>query len=276
MRSFLIAGLLLLSACASSRADRKLASQLPELKLHSRTLKNPNTYRSGSDENAVLLKLLKGSEQAFDLSNDPEDEEAKLYLAVSQAQDHAKSNPDYLANLLSTPELVALIHYTQRGYKNLNSALWAGEYGGDPKTLEKKILVLLSAVNRLPLLTADIRRGEMYEFEFIKKKDPLAAKKRYDSYIAEEEFVAKGFWSATRATKIESRGRFLRNAMIIYKIRSKTGRNIEEISFYPEEEEVLFLPNTRFKVKSKQILERAVTQEYPFDYAYEVTLEELD
>lgn len=276
MKLLLGAWLIILSACTSLQSERQLASQLPELKLYSRVLKDPNSYRSGPNEDAVLLKLLSDSDRAFFLTSDPEEEDAKLYLAVTQRLEYAKKNPDYIVNLLSTAELVALVHYTQRGYKNLNSALWAGNFGEDPKTLEKKILVLLSALNKLPLHVEDIRRGEMYEIISVEKKDPVAAKKRYDSYVPEEEFVAKGFWSATRATQIESRARFLRNAMITYKIFSKTGRNIEELSFYPEEEEVLFLPNTRFKIKSKQILERVATKEYPYNYAYEVTLEEID
>ncbi len=276
MRPFLSAGFLLLSACSSFNSERHLASQLPELKLHSKVLKNPNSFRSGSDENAVLLKLFAESERAYDLSADPEDDAAKLYLAVNQILEHAQDTPDYVANLLSKPELIALLHYTQRGYRNLNSALWAGQFGSDPKILEKKILVLLSALNKLPFYQSQVWRGEMYSISSGEKKDPVLAKERYDSYVIGEEFVAKGFWSTTKATRIESRGRFLRNAMIIYRIQSKTGRSIEELSYYPEEEEVLFLPNTRFKVLDKTILKRIANQEYPFDYAYEIKMEELD
>lgn len=267
-----ILGLLLVS-CASLEGSREPASQLPELKLYSKVVNNPNEYTSSEEEDAVLSKLLAESERHFFISSDPEADEAKLHLAVSQSIEHAKDNPNYIANLLTIDELTAVIHYTQRGFKNLNSALWTGNFGDEPLVLEKKILVLLSALNKLPPSSGNILRGEMYSPH--EKKDPAEALKRFNSYNLNEEFVAKGFWSATKATRQESKGRFITPAFIVFKIKSQTARDIEPLSYHPEEEEWLFLPNTRFRVKAKQRVARVATPAHPFDHSYEITLEEI-
>lgn len=260
-------------SCANLNTSRELASQLPELKLYSRVIKNPQDYASTEEEDAVFSKLLAESERHFDITSDPEADEAKLYLTVSQLFEHAKANPKFVANLLTIEELTAVVHYTQRGFKNLNAALWNGNYGEDPVGLESKIVVLLSALNKLPASKGNVLRGELYSVH--EKKDHAEALRRFESYKVNEEFVSKGFWSTTKGLRKESRGSFITNAFIVLKIKSKTARDIEMLSHHPEEEEWLFLPNTRFRVISKQKLAREKTAAHPYDYYYEIVLKEL-
>ena len=79
------------------------------------------------------------------------------------------------------------------------------------------------------------------------------------------------FWSATKERKIAEN--FLADSFrnILFVINSKKNYiDLEEISKYKNEKEVLFLPFTEFLVKSKKIII------FKRKKVYEVQLEELD
>lgn len=130
--------------------------------------------------------------------------------------------------------------------------------------------MLLSALNKLPPIAADVFRGEVGS-----TYDHQKALERYSSIPAEGGIYQPAqFTSTTRGRTVESQS-FINDYQILYFIKGKTGRNMSEISTRPYEDEVLFLPYTRFRVLKKEIITMEKTTKYPQTRKYIITLKEI-
>jgi hypothetical protein len=176
------------------------------------------------------------------------------------------------ANLEDFPSLkkeeIAAVYLYGDGKLNYNwvRALRSGEVKEIQK-YEAEIKVLSSALNKLPPYKGTVSR-----------KAALLAKdlKRYQPG---DTIIESGFTSTTfdryDPTELVTpmRGSNPKLNSVIFKIKSKTGKSIQELTRY-NENEVLFPPGTKFKVVSRntQILKvRPVHKDAEkFDWPYEV------
>jgi hypothetical protein len=142
-----------------------------------------------------------------------------------------------------TDEEFAVIRYytTPEGYRNFNRAL-RGEIDMTPFFQEYKAF-LNASLDKLPVYTQIKERilwRGLRNIELSKVKEMY----KLDEMIEEKHFVSSAY----------DEGKFIassreRDFEVILKIRAKSGRVIDDISSLPEEAEVLFKTNTKFKVK---------------------------
>lgn len=132
---------------------------------------------------------------------------------------------------LSFPEFYSIFVYTQYGYEQINN--WP-----KPKSAYSNIAQirknLSSALNKLPIYKGTVYMGTYLDQEAI--QNILSS-----GLIQYEENFVSG--SATTGYR-----EFISNAVIIFK--SKSGRTIESVTSVPGEDEILFKPGVRLKVKS--------------------------
>jgi hypothetical protein len=128
-----------------------------------------------------------------------------------------------------TPEQKAAIRdYSDSGYRRINEQLRARAI---TFSIRRKISILISALGELPNFQGDVFRGAAIEEGLLKKYQ------RVGQVITERAFV-----SASRSPSKAFSGN------VRFYIISKRGKEIAPWSAYPDEEEVLFSPNTGFKV----------------------------
>jgi hypothetical protein len=128
-----------------------------------------------------------------------------------------------------TPEQKAAIRdYSDSGYRRMNEQLRARAF---TDRIRDKINVLTSALEELPNFQGDVFRGAAMEEELLRKYQ------RVGEVITERAFI-----SASRSPSKAFSGN------VRFYIISKRGKEIDQWSAYPDEEEVLFPPDTRFKV----------------------------
>ena len=128
-----------------------------------------------------------------------------------------------------TPEQEAAIRdYSDSGYRKINEQLRARAFTAG---IRHKINILTSALEELPNFRGDVFRGAAID------GGRLTEYRRVGRVITERAFI-----SASRSPSKAFSGN------VRFYIISKRGKEIDEWSAYPDEEEVLFLPNTRFKV----------------------------
>ncbi|MBD0256487.1 MAG: hypothetical protein ICV83_12280 [Cytophagales bacterium] len=142
-----------------------------------------------------------------------------------------------------TDEEFAVIRYytTPEGYRNFNRAL-RGEIDMTPFFQEYKAF-LNASLEKLPIynqIQEKILWRGLKNIELSKVKDMY----KLDEVIEEKHFVSSAY----------DEGKFIassreRDFEVILKIKAKSGRLIDDISSMPEEAEVLFKTNTKFKVK---------------------------
>jgi len=144
-------------------------------------------------------------------------------------------------------ELSAIRKYTQTaGAHDLNTALW----NDTPLSLNLSLFkdTLVSALKRLPDFKGTVRRAAKVPKKFL------------PGYEVGKTVVFKGF---TSTSKGDNWRRFSGDH---FTITSERGKLIRDIAYLQDEEEVLFPPNTKFKV-----IEREDRGEY-----FHFTLEEID
>lgn len=252
----------------------------PALQIRSGPLDLENYKLDDEAATATLQKLLEESQTEHHNDFYQESRGAYLYRTYTDALNAAQSDERHPARKLSSDELIAVVNYSLNGFEPINKALWENDYGAQPDKVEHQIMGLLSALLKLPPYDKNMNKAfnvERGEFNGnAENYDAVAAQARYDSFIPGEVFENRGFWSTTRGQEAGARGHFLNYAMIVYKIKSKSGRSIERLSHRPDEEEVLFLPLRKFKVISKQKVPRTeMVAQYPLDFNYQIDLEEL-
>jgi hypothetical protein len=130
---------------------------------------------------------------------------------------------------MPTPEQEAAIRdYSDSGYRKINEQLRTRVF---TQRTRRKINILASALEGLPNFEGDVFRGAAIEERLLRKYQ------RVGQIITERAFI-----SASRSPSKAFSGN------VRFYIISKRGKEIDQSSAYPEEEEVLFLPDTRFKV----------------------------
>lgn len=129
-----------------------------------------------------------------------------------------------------TPEQQSAIRdYSDGGYRRMNEQLRDRTVAD---RIRRKIDTLTSALDNLPDFRGDVFRGATVD-------DPKLLKRyrRVGETITERAFV-----SASRSPSKAFSGN------VRFYIISRHGKEIEEWSAYPDEEEVLFAPGAQFKV----------------------------
>jgi len=139
--------------------------------------------------------------------------------------------------------------YTDTGFFNINKYLGTGKVfrhldAANEQTedeIKGGIECLKNALSDLPNY-----EGTTYRGDTIKKKNLDDFKNNLDNNYLE----FKSFLSTTKSTE-QAEGFALTRAdeyKVIYSIKSKKGKDIENYSDWESEKEVLFMPNTRFNV----------------------------
>ncbi|WP_413290752.1 ADP-ribosyltransferase [Bdellovibrio sp. HCB337] len=185
--------------------------------------------------------------------------------------------PTHPLHKLSELELASLVEYSEWGYQNVNTYLWnpkkAQLSAEESKMAEARILMIVSALNKLPTYKGIVYRGDFISFQSAFKE----AHKYYDS-LPEVGGIHTflGFTSTTEGKSPASRKEYIENAALSYVIKSKSGRSIKDASTRKnEEEEVLFLPQSKFRVIKKERVPVEPTDEYPFTERFVIHLEEI-
>ena len=127
---------------------------------------------------------------------------------------------------LSKVEAAHIVAYSGNAYKKTNAQLRSGQL--DPATYRHS-KQLEKALSKLPAYDGTVyRKADLTEAQFSKYKTGSVTIERGFTSSSTE----MGTWSGSYK----------------YQIKSKTGRNITQLSSHPGENEVLFLPNTGFRV----------------------------
>ena len=133
---------------------------------------------------------------------------------------------------LHPTESVAINRYTQSSYyEQINRTLRSSSPVPTEETREL-ILVLASALNKLPGFEGTLFRGAVLSPEVLAR------------YVPGETIEEAGFLSTSRSKSFAAK-----RAATLFVIDSNgMGKDIASMSRFPREEEVLFLPHSRFKV----------------------------
>ena len=128
-----------------------------------------------------------------------------------------------------TPEQKAAIRdYSDSGYRRINGQLRARAVTARTR---HEINALISALKELPGFEGDVFRSAAIEGRLLRKYQ------RVGTVITERAFI-----STSRSPSKAFSGN------VRFYLISKRGKEIDQWSEYPDEEEVLFPPGTRFKV----------------------------
>lgn len=154
---------------------------------------------------------------------------------------------------LTDEEKVAIYAYTGSGYGGLNEAL---RKGGEKAEAAKPCMQKLnSALNKLPPYKGHlVRRGGTLPEDLLKQHVPGAVV-NYPAYTSSSMTI--GFGS---------------NHMFV--IYSNSGRDVAKYSMHPHEAEVLFMPNTKFKVIDRR--QKPVGPGYGYQQVTEFVLVEAE
>ena len=159
---------------------------------------------------------------------------------------------------LSVPEHEAIYTYTGALHGRLNEQMGfrlADGIAHKADILEGYGDVLSQALKKMPTTKGTVHRAVSLPQEVI------------DSYVVGEERLEVEFWSATHA------GYHVFSGNVHFEIKSKTGRNIEPLSKYSDDEmETLFDRNTNFRVISKTLVNK---ENDKLNGAWQIELEEV-
>ncbi len=168
-------------------------------------------------------------------------------------------------SLPSSQELAAIKDYTGGVFEHLNRYLRGN------RTFFQKLLALgtlgrytTALTSSAKLITSGLNRLPAYQDKNVYRATHLPDG-AYHSYTPGSVITEHGFTSCSKTMK----GIRIQPGHVVFVIRSREGRDIQKFSISPHEEEVLFRPETRFKVLSKE------TGETPFGPARFVYLEEM-
>lgn len=157
-------------------------------------------------------------------------QDAKEYAQYETHQKALKIN-----NKIRPAETFCVDKYTGDFFVDINYYL---RNGGEPKEefFEKYRKVMNSALDKLESYKGTVYRGSDLSLEVINK---------YKKAAETGEPYTENYYLST--SKSEKKA-FERNT--IYEIKSKTGKQIEELSYFSQEKEVLFKEGTKFKINS--------------------------
>lgn len=142
---------------------------------------------------------------------------------------------------LEKEELEVINSYTRLSYKYWNSYL-RGKISKISEDDSNKIKTLQNLFEKMPKYNGDVIRGV----------DIGDSRVFLNKFVPGEIVTMKGFVSTTISENSRELGNFIKDedSSVIFKINSKSGMPIDGLSQYPEENEILFNHNTKFKVVS--------------------------
>lgn len=136
---------------------------------------------------------------------------------------------------LTKVEALSINKYTRHSYMEINDALREGVM---TKELQSYAKILNSALDKMPKYEGVVFRGSTLSKDYLNK---------YINALKNNETITEDTFLST-SMNVSTANEFGR---CVFEIKSKTGRDIREISAYGEkEDEVLFRSGTRFKVTS--------------------------
>lgn len=139
--------------------------------------------------------------------------------------------------LKNTDEKWAVFQYTGGVYTEVINFLRFGKTGShSPETLMAMCRLIASAINKLPEYNGTLYRG-------ILRLPPEVLEK----YVPGNTVTEHGFTSTTKSKKFAFTGPYADNCFVI---KSKTAKDMSSLNTYMEE--VLFLPETRFKILARE------------------------
>lgn len=179
-------------------------------------------------------------------------ESSSITTSLSFAE-RAKANENF--KYLDVAEIAALASYTRGMFNNANKYTRSNgdidalhnyhkkdpfnEHPRDKDHLDEDtiadIRMVASALNKLPNFNGKVFRGTQVP-EGMSDSDII------NMYKPGSEITEKGFTSTAESLDASFSGN------LRYEIQSKTGKSIKDFSAYTNEKEVLFRPDTRFKV----------------------------
>ena len=171
--------------------------------------------------------------------------QTELLAYVSQhlpAELHLMRTSSYVAAypMLSPAEKAIIYHYTDDGYEHLNTALHRGAAMPPVGQALRAALAKLPAHRGAVYSRAQLDAAQLAGFT-------LALAHTDGPMLAYLDWPA--FLSASQSLRAAHQFRSGPGKNCLFLIDSKTGRSIEAVSRYgTSEREVLFLPNTRFRV----------------------------
>ena len=155
--------------------------------------------------------------------------------AKEYAQSEAHQNALKINNKMRPAETFCVNKYTGDFFVDINFYL---RNGGEPKEefFERYKKVMNSALDKLESYKGNVYRGADLSSEIINK---------YKKAAETGELYTENYYLSTSKSKDTV---FDRNTF--YEIKSKNGKQIEKLSFFSEEKEVLFKEGTKFKINS--------------------------
>lgn len=159
----------------------------------------------------------------------------KICVETKISQDPSSTIEEVTNGSNWTAEQNLIFQYSKNCYTVINPALYA------PLTAKPEVATLAKELDR-SLCDQKIFQGEVYRG--MNLSEELAK-----TYAEGAEILSPSFTSTSKQFNIGCEFAVKGNALI--KIFSKNGREIENLSHHPDEEEVLFRLNTQFKVRLK-------------------------
>jgi hypothetical protein len=155
------------------------------------------------------------------------------YKEYAEEIERLKLKQPELKNI-PTEDLVAVRGYTSSDYAEINRALRSGD-PAELKRLDAYIKAAESGLNQLPSYRGEVFRGTDLPPE-------VASKYKAGEVVTEDAFTS---------TSAEFGREFSGNTQFI--IESQNGKRIDYLSEFPSETEVLFAPNSQFKVLEVEV-----------------------
>ena len=140
---------------------------------------------------------------------------------------------------LTETDVQSIEYYTRNGYKQINGQLISGQ-NNKPETT-RAINRLNEALEKIPNYEGTVYRGDSFDsdnkwFSFL------------NSIKNKEVFTYKGFMSTSEEKDVTQGFDTIFKGAAIFRINSKTGKSIKDFSDNYNELEVLFKPNTSFRI----------------------------
>jgi hypothetical protein len=197
-----------------------------------------NAYNKvvGAKDVKETLKEKIRNENIEDTSKYDDDIFKKFGLNIKEyAQSEAHQNALKINNKMRPAETFCVNRYTGDFFVDMNFYL---RNGGEPKEdfFERYKKVMNSALDKLESYKGYVFRGADLSSEIINKYKKAAE--------TGEPYTENYYLSTSKSKDIV----FDRNTF--YEIKSKNGKQIEKLSFFSEEKEVLFKEGTKFKINS--------------------------
>lgn len=163
----------------------------------------------------------------------------KNILGEDRYTDYANKINDIKANNpilqdIPTDNLIAIRGYTSDGHYAINKALRSQD-AMELQKYDSYIRAAVSGLNQMPEYSGTVYRGIEKITE--EEAEAIASQYKKDKVITE-----RGFTSASADPTRQFKG------LVQYVIKSQHGKDVSQIALYSEEKEVLFPPNTQFKV----------------------------